>query len=331
MRRTAFAYSFVFACLGLVLSAQKKDISSYGDGLYASMKTSKGQIFLSLEFKKAPITVCNFVGLAEGRLRNTARQGKPFYDGLSFHRVIANFMIQGGDPLGNGTGGPGYKFEDEFDPSLRFDGPGVLAMANSGPATNGSQFFITHVATPHLNGKHTIFGHVVEGQDVVNAIAQGDKILEIKILRKGSEAEAFTADQASFDKLCGQRSKQERAKIMAMLKNPVATDSGLAYEIRKKGKGTKPQKGQKVGVYYRLKLSDGQIIDENFGTGRTLDFKLGDGGMIKGFEASVAEMLPSEYRLVAIPPELGYGARGAGGVIPPNAWLLFEIELVSVQ
>ncbi len=165
-------------------------------GLYAEMETSKGKILLKLEFEKTPLTVANFVGLAQGKIANKSKPlGKPFYDSLKFHRVIPNFMIQGGDPLGNGMGGPGYAFKDECLPEFKFTGPGILAMANAGPATNGSQFFITHVATPWLDMKHTIFGHVVTGQDVVNAIQQGDLIIHVKIIRVGKAAKKFKADK----------------------------------------------------------------------------------------------------------------------------------------
>jgi len=180
------------------------------EGLYAEMETSKGKILLQLEFEKAPLTVANFVGLAEGTKHYSKsageapkKQDKPFYDGLTFHRVIPDFMIQGGDPLGNGTGGPGYKFRDEFDPSLRHTGPGTLSMANAGPRSNGSQFFITHKATPWLDDRHTIFGHVVEGQDVVNGIARGDTIKTVKILRMGEKAKKFKGDEEEFQKLAG--------------------------------------------------------------------------------------------------------------------------------
>ncbi|MFY0643346.1 MAG: peptidylprolyl isomerase [Bacteroidia bacterium] len=173
--------------------------------MYAEMETSMGSIYLQLEFKATPLTVANFVGLAEGEIANTSKsKGQPYYDSTIFHRVIDNFMIQGGDPTGTGRGGPGYKFKDEIVDSLKHDRPGILSMANAGPGTNGSQFFITHTATPWLNGRHTVFGHVVQGQDVVNAMGkvvvvgqnkpyQPVHLISIKIYRKGKEAKKFDA------------------------------------------------------------------------------------------------------------------------------------------
>jgi len=169
------------------------------DGLYAQFDTSKGQIVCVLYYKLTPLTVINFAGLASGTIASNQNPSKKYYDGLIFHRVIKDFMIQGGDPTGTGRGGPGYQFPDEFVPELRHDSPGTLSMANAGPGTNGSQFFITHTATPWLDNKHTVFGRVIKGQDVVNQIKQGDRINSLTIIRKGKDAEAFKTDQESFN------------------------------------------------------------------------------------------------------------------------------------
>jgi peptidylprolyl isomerase len=202
------ALSALVTGLALLAAASEGNAEmKLADGLYAEIETTKGKILAQLVFEKVPLTVANFVGLAEGTKHYTKTPGeapklqnKPFYDGLTFHRVIADFMIQGGCPLGTGTGGPGYRFKDEFDPSLKHNGPGVISMANAGPGTNGSQFFITHKATPWLDGKHSVFGHVVEGQDVVNRIVKGDVITTIRILRIGDRAKAFKGDEADFQK-----------------------------------------------------------------------------------------------------------------------------------
>ena len=215
------------------------------NGIYAKFTTSKGDVLVNLEFEKTPGTVGNFVALAEGNLENSLNpQGTPYYDGLKFHRVIPDFMIQGGCPLGTGTGNPGYKFDDEFHPDLKHDTPGKLAMANSGPATNGSQFYITHVPTPWLDNKHTVFGSVIEGQDVVDAIAQGDE-MKLEILRIGDLAQNFNAVEAfrTFEGSREKREAEEKAKQKEMLDKVAAgydeTESGLRYQILQKGDGKK--------------------------------------------------------------------------------------------
>ena len=315
------------------------DKNTLEDGLFAVLDTSKGDIILALEFEKTPMTVANFVGLAEGSL-NVNGKNKPFYDKITFHRVIENFMIQGGCPKGNGTGGPGYTFPDEFDDSLKHTGPGMLSMANAGPGTNGSQFFITHVATPWLDGKHTVFGHVVEGQDVVDAIAQGDIINTVQIIRNGEKAKAFevtpqsfTALVASADERSRQRMAKERAKIDAEVKNrypeAIATASGLRYVVRKAGNGKrKPAWGQKVTVHYSGSLLDGRIFDSSIQRGQPTTFKVGE--VIEGWNEALVEMSVGEKRTLIIPPDLGYGTMGYPGVIPPDSTLIFEVELLDV-
>jgi peptidylprolyl isomerase len=314
--------------------------SSLGDGLFARIRTNRGDIVLRLEYQKVPLTVCNFVALAEGKM-NVAG-GKPFYDGLTFHRVIADFMIQGGDPQGTGSGGPGYSFPDEIDDTLKHDGPGVLSMANAGPGTNGSQFFITHVATPWLDGKHSVFGRVVSGQDVVNAIQQGDRMEAITIIRNGQAATAFKADQAAFDAL--QRDSTERAanklkakrdadiaQIEQKYPNTTLTPSGIRYIIQKEGTGEKAGSGKNVSVNYKGMFLSGEVFDNSDLHG-PLDFQTGSGQIIPGFDEAVADMRLGEKRLVALPPEMAYGERGAGnGAIPGNSFLVFELELIRIR
>lgn len=310
------------------------------DGVFAIMKTSKGSIVLELFYKKTPLTVTNFVGLAEGTLN--AANGKPFYDGLKFHRVISDFMIQGGDPKGNGTGGPGYKFADEFVDELIFDKPGLLAMANSGPATNGSQFFITHVPTDWLNHKHTIFGKVVneDSQKVVNAVEQNDEIISVKIVRQGAEAQSFTATQADFDKLSKEVEKANKEaaakKMAAFVEGCEKTVDGIYFKILKEGSGNPIGKGKNVTVEYQGYLQDGSIFDASKGFHpqghEGLEFRVGAGQMIPGFDIMVQEMKIGEVRKMVIPPELAYGSRGVPQAgIPGGAYIAFDVELVKAK
>lgn len=352
------------------------------DGLFANIETSKGTIVVRLEQKATPITVANFVSLAEGNNPVVAEQykGKPFYNGLKFHRVIADFMIQGGDPLGLGSGDPGYKFKDEIT-EAKFDRAGILAMANAGPGTNGSQFFITHKETPWLNGRHTIFGYVTKGQDVVDAIKQDDIIKSITIVRNGSEAKSFDAakvfgdyykNKAEEDKKQAQieeenRRKQQEAEEAAKReyeakyghlkkqkvtqhaaerKTATKTASGLEYKIIKKGKGPKPAPGTQIYVHYSGFLEDGSLFDSSYAdvskTFGKFDERRGEqnyqpfpftagkkDGLIPGFIEALEQMSIGDKLIAWIPSALGYGPRGAGNVIPKNANLIFEIELLD--
>lgn len=308
------------------------------DGLYAKFHTSKGEILAELEYEKTPGTVGNFVGLAEGKIENKAKkEGEPYYDGLNFHRVIPDFMIQGGDPQGTGAGGPGYKFDDEIHPDLRHDAPGKLSMANAGPGTNGSQFFITHVETPWLDGKHTVFGNVVEGQDVVDKIQQGDKIEKLEIIREGSKAENFDAVQAfqDFNAEKTRREEEAKKKAEAELENLSAgfekTDSGLRYKIIQKGEGKQAEKGKTVAVHYKGQLADGTVFDSSYKRNKPLEFPVGMGHVISGWDEGILKLNVGDKARLVIPPYLGYGERGAGGVIPPNAILVFDVELMEVK
>jgi len=307
------------------------------EGIYARFTTSKGQILVQLTHDKTPGTVGNFVALAEGNLENSAKpQGTPYYDGLKFHRVIADFMIQGGCPLGTGTGDPGYKFDDEFVSELKHDGPGVLSMANAGPGTNGSQFFITHTATPWLDGKHTVFGKVVEGQEVVDAITQGDVIETLAIERVGDAAQNWNAVEAFrvFENARAKREEEAKKAAQEALDKLAAgfdqTDSGLRYKIIQKGSGAQAEKGKSVSVHYEGSLDNGQVFDSSYRRKDPITFTLGIGQVIQGWDEGISLLKEGDKARFVIPSYLGYGERGAGGVIPPNATLVFDVELVKV-
>lgn len=356
------------------------------EGIFATIATNKGDIVLELEYKKAPVTVANFIALAEGKNTFVTQENlkeKPFFDGLKFHRVIKDFMIQGGDPSGNGSGGPGYAFKDEFT-DLKHDKPGILSMANSGPTTNGSQFFITHKETPWLDGKHTVFGHVTEGMSIVNAIAQNDVVTKITIVRKGALAQKFDApkvfadyfnnkseDQKKQD-LVNAENKAKQAAIEAEAKKaytekygPViaakkayftatkatatTTPSGLTYKITEKGTGVKPTNGTQFYFHYAGYFEDGTLFDSSYETVsksygkfdanraaqngyQAFPFEAGKkDGMIPGFIEGLENMAFGDKAVVFIPSNLAYGERGAGGVIPPNTTLVFELEMLEKQ
>ncbi len=319
-------------------------------GIYAIFETDKGNIEIMLEHKKAPMTVINFVGLAEGKMENSAKPlGTPFYDGIKFHRVITkangdgqDFMIQGGDPQGTGMGGPGYQFPDEFDASLKHDVPGILSMANSGPGTNGSQFFITVAATPWLDGKHSIFGHVVSGMDVVNSIKANDVIKKLRIERVGAEAQAFQVGKQAMqvyqaEKLAkaeeGMKAdKVEFAKfVKTAFPNAITTPSGLAYIFEKEGTGEKATKGKSVSVHYSGTFTDGRKFDASYDRNEPITFPLGQGAVIPGWEEGIALLNKGAKVKLIIPYWLAYGVDGRPPVIPGKSTLIFDTEMMDIK
>jgi cyclophilin family peptidyl-prolyl cis-trans isomerase len=356
------------------------------EGIFATITTTKGDITVQLEYKKTPVTVANFIALSEGKntfVTNEKLKGKPFFDGLKFHRVIKDFMIQGGDPYGNGSGGPGYAFKDEFT-DLKFDKGGILAMANSGPTTNGSQFFITHKDTPWLNNKHTIFGHVTQGMNVVNLIAQDDVILKITITRKGALAKQFDApkvfsdyynnkaEDAKKQAVIDAENQKKQAVIIAEAKKAylekyssvitakaadlkankataTTTASGLAYKIIQKGSGVKPVDGTTLYFHYAGYFEDGTLFDSSYedvskaygkydanraaqNGYQAFPFEAGKkDGMIPGFLEGINLLSFGDKAVIFIPSNLAYGESGAGGVIPPNTNLIFELEIFEKQ
>ena len=345
------------------MNVDKETYAGLKEGLYANFQTSKGNMIVKLEDKKAPVTVANFVGLAEGKIDNTAKgKGVPFYDGTIFHRVIKDFMIQGGDPKGTGMGDPGYKFDDERN-DLQHTGKGILSMANSGPNTNGSQFFITEVPTPHLDGRHTIFGEVVNGLEVIDSTATVEKgaqdkpktdvVLEkVVIFSKGDEYKTYDAakifsegkgkikenNKAILDKIEADKKKKaeefaaNQQKLVDDLKATMqATPSGLYYKITETTEGKKANVGDNVSVHYAGKLVDGTEFDSSFKRNEPIEIPIGVGQVIKGWDEGILLLKEGESATLLIPSDLGYGANGAGGIIPPNAWLIFDVKLVKVN
>ena len=333
----------VSACLlsACLFSCNRAGAAGLPDGLYARLKTDKGDIMIELAYQRAPLTVGNFVGLAEGTM--DAFKGKRYFDGLIFHRVDPGYVVQTGDPNGDGTGGPGYEFPNEIAGDLRYGAEGVVGMANAGPNTNGSQFFITMKPVPPLNGGYTIFGKVVEGMDVVKLLAKGDKLVKVEILRNGSDALAFKADQAAFDERLAplaaavkKAADDKRAADIAEIKQrwpDLAADAdGIYQKVLKPSVGASPAKGQTVSVSYKGMFLNGQVFDQSELRGGPLDFQVGIGGGIPGWDKVVLSMKKGEKRLVVIPPELAYGSRGSpDGRIPPDTWLAYEIELVALK
>ncbi|WP_173003792.1 peptidylprolyl isomerase [Riemerella anatipestifer] len=334
------------------MNIEKEFYNALPEGVYAKMETSKGSMIIQFNDKESPVTVANFVGLAQGTIENKAKKkGEPYYDGIIFHRVIKDFMIQGGDPTGTGMGDPGYKFDDEKN-DLKHEGKGYLSMANSGPNTNGSQFFITEVATPWLDGRHTVFGKVIQGLEVIDAIANVEKgaqdkpkqdvvIQKVEVFTKGDSyknydaAKIFNEGKSKIqerNKAYIAKKEAEAAKKLEELKaGMTATASGLLYKIIKSTEGKAPKAGDMVAVHYAGRLTNGQEFDNSFKRGEPIEFPVGTGRVIKGWDEGIMLLKEGEQATLLIPSNLAYGERGAGGVIPPNAWLLFDVELVKVK
>lgn len=364
-------FVLTLSILTVLASCKSSKHADLGDGLFADIKTNKGDIIVKLESELTPVTVANFVSLAEGDnpFVSDEYKGKKYYDGLTFHRVMKDFMIQGGDPLANGTGNPGYKFGNEIVDSLKHNRAGLLSMANGGPGTNGSQFFITHAPTPWLDGKHTVFGEVVNGMDIVDSIANvkvaagSNKPLEdvvmdkVEIIRNGRAAKKFDAPQIMKDYFAEQ---EEIAKAKAKIKSDFVTEamaqkekaetlpSGLKILSITEGDGDKPKMGTYALVNYAGWTEEGTLIDSNLeecakkfdkydqrrkeGNGYTpFPMKYStDSNLIAGFREALLTMKVGDKVRVFIPSHLGYGAQGSGPV-PPNADLIFDLEITGIK
>jgi peptidyl-prolyl cis-trans isomerase A (cyclophilin A) len=350
MKRILISFILISAIISTRIHAMDKP------GLYIEFKTNAGNFMCELYYKEVPLMAANIVGLTEGtREFIDPATGKPvkrpFYKGIIFHRVIDGFMIQGGDPLGDGRGGPGYRLVDQISPMLKHNSEGILSMANAGPNTNGSQFFITLAPTPHLDGKHAVLGKIVEGMEIVRKIGKVktnpsnrplDNIImkEVNIIRIGEEAKAFNAEKefAKKDEIeKNQQTVLQQIKI-AFLKQLGAdiakiqrTKSGLEYYVRKSGNGDKPKKGQTIIAHYAGYLTSGQKFDSSYDRNQPFSTAIGAGKVIPGWDEAFLDMGKGEKRLLIIPYHLAYGEMGYPGVIPPKATLIFDVELLDFK
>lgn len=343
-------YKILIITLALFSACKSVKYPDLENGLYADIQTNRGDILIKLHAEKVPMTVANFVSLAEGNNPKVvdSLKGKPYYDNTKFHRVIKDFMVQGGDITGTGRGDAGYKFADEFPIDekgtliYKHDSSGVLSMANSGKATNSSQFFITHKATSWLDGKHSIFGKVLKGQNVVDTIQQNDYINKVKIIRVGKTAKKFEAPTVFENELVSVVKKEaERKKVLEELKRKfqedkginraVKTESGLKILQLKKGTGKKVNPAIPTTVHYTLFLTDGKKIDSSLDKNKPFTFTVNDSNMplIAGWKEGVQTMREGEKSIFFIPYYLGYGENGLGPIVGKSD-LIFEIEVLKV-
>lgn len=340
----------IIALLSISLTSTSCDpYPDLEDGMYAQFETTQGEFTVQLHHDKAPLSVSNFVALAEGEhpLVDEEFKDKPYYDGIIFHRVIENFMIQTGDPQGTGQGGPGYKFPDEVETGLAHDSKGILSMANAGPNTNGSQFFITLAPTPHLDGKHSVFGKIVKGQEVIDSIGtveteKADKpvddvvINKVNIIRKGSEAKNFKATEV-FD-VESKAIEEKRKEAIAAKERELdeaaegfdKTASGLRYKITQANEdGQSVNAGDMISVHYSGQFLDGKVFDSSLDRGEPIEFNVGTGRVIPGWDEGLQLLKVGEKATLIIPSNLAYGERGVGP-IPHNTPLKFEVEIIDV-
>lgn len=371
----------ILILLGIVMTGAScedkyKDVE---DGIYVEIVTNKGTMFAELYYEAAPLTVSNFVALAEGnhdKMSIDSLKGKPFYDGRIFHRVIEGFMIQGGDPAGTGSGSPGYKFDQEIVDTLKHDAKGVMSMANAGPNTNGSQFFIMHKESPFLDGKYNVFGKVIEGLAVVDSIATTatgaqDRPVEemimqdVNIIRKGRDAKKWDANKTFNNIVAEKEAAAEKMRVeqearaakapalrtakaaeFASLKaKATRMDNGLMIYKKTEGTGGRPVDGNTVFIDYSGFFEDGRLFDssnlevsqdfDNLNPRKALsDYRpMGvkfdpAAGMVQGFKDAMLSMNYGDEIVAFIPSDLAYGERGAGGVIPPNTNLIFEMKMM---
>jgi peptidylprolyl isomerase len=341
MKQTLNIFTRILSALPLAVvlgcSTPARDLPP---GLYAEIKTNKGDIVIRLEPDKAPMTVMNFVGLAEGTIENSFRDGRPYYDGLTFHRVVPDFVIQGGDPEGTGSGGPGYRFPTETHPELLHDSEGVVAMANSGPDTNGSQFYITMAPTPHLDGGYNVFGRVTQGMDVVTEVEQGDVIRSVEIIRAGEQAESYSATTEAFNEMITEVRERREAEAAAQVQAQIDTvtsqlpgtvqfgDTRMLLSPLEAGAGDPPARGDTVVVHYSFATLDGTVIDNTRVRGEPHEFVYLETRVIEGLELAIGTMAPGARVVAIIPPELAFGEQALGPALPPNSHVVFEIERI---
>jgi cyclophilin family peptidyl-prolyl cis-trans isomerase len=362
--------AFLFLTLTLAFASCQNKYPDLEDGVYAEFITNKGTFVAKLHNEQTPLTVANFVALAEGtnEMVDSTYKGKPFYDGLIFHRIIKDFMIQGGDPKGDGSGNPGYRFPDEIVDSLKHNKKGILSMANSGPGTNGSQFFITLKETPWLDGRHTVFGEIVKGQEVVDSLGNvattkpGDKPIDVVTLQKVNIINTSNSKISSFkvemEKI--ELAKKEKETRVAKIAEETAAafeelkgqaeelPSGVKIYFNHKGDGPKPNEGDKILMNYAGYLSNGSLFDSNIreteekfemlnpdkiarnGYAPTPSDYSVEAKLIPGFREGLLALSVGDTATIFIPSHLAYGEQGAGQVIPPNSDLIFELSITEI-